>query len=281
MRNWEHIFQDYFRNKTDQEKDASHDLGHFCRVAKTAKRIAAFEETSDPLILLAAAYFHDIVSLPKNHPEVHLSSKWAAETAKTILNEMQFPSEKIPGVTHAIEAHSFSAGILPETIEAKIIQDADRMEALGALGIARCFYVSGRLGRETYDPNDLFAKRRPLDDKTFALDHFYVKLFKLPSLLQTEGGRKIAAGRAAFLQFFVDELAKNVSCNSGGTLVFIQACYQAGQNHLKIFDDKDPFALKRPLNPKLFALDALISSQKDFPQFTSLFLKQLQEEIEF
>ncbi|HDO7482899.1 TPA: HD domain-containing protein, partial [Escherichia coli] len=78
---------------------------------------------------------------------------------------VQFPAEKIEAVCHAIAAHSFSAQIAPLTTEAKIVQDADRLEALGAIGLARVFAVSGALGLALFDGEDPFAQHRPLDDK--------------------------------------------------------------------------------------------------------------------
>jgi len=96
-----------------------------------------------------------------------------------------FPAEKIKGVHHAIHAHSFSANVLPQTIEAKILQDADRLEALGAIGLARVFYVAGQLNTQLFHPEDPLAEQRIADDTLYALDHFPLKLFKLPSLMHT------------------------------------------------------------------------------------------------
>ncbi len=78
-----------------------------------------------------------------------------------------------------IEAHSFSANIETRTLEAKILQDADRLDAIGVIGAARCFYIAGRMGSALYDSNDPMAENRPLDDKNYALDHFRTKLFNL------------------------------------------------------------------------------------------------------
>jgi uncharacterized protein len=260
---WEQIFVDYI---IDHElDDASHDLGHFRRVYYTAKNIACDETVPvDLLIILAAAYFHDIVSFPKDHPDSSKSSYFASIKAQQILQELNFPQEKITPVCHAIKTHSFSAGLQPETIEAKIVQDADRMEALGALGIMRTFYVSGRMGREPFDPNDLYAEKRPLNDKMFGLDHFYLKLFKLPDLLQTSGGRRVASERVQFLQHFIEELDSNVKNKGGGGLEVIQACYDAGRHGLKLFDLTDPLSYKRPLDMVTFALDRLVAIQNRF-----------------
>lgn len=123
----------------------------------------------------------------ENHPQRQRSSILAAEETRRLLREefAQFPAEKIEAVCHAIAAHSFSAQIAPLTAEAKIVQDADRLEALGAIGLARVFAVSGALGVALFDGEDPFAQHRPLDDKRYALDHFQTKLLKLPHTMQT------------------------------------------------------------------------------------------------
>lgn len=278
--NWEEIFTDYFVTSAVNHSDAAHDIDHFRRVANTAKEIASQEsEIADPLILLAAAYFHDVISLPKNHPDSKKSSSYSAIKAQEILANLDFPTEKIPAVCHAIEAHSFSARLQAETIEAKIIQDADRMESLGTLGVIRTFYVSGLMKGTPYDATDLFAERRPLDDKSFALDHFYNKLFKLPELLQTAGGRCIAAKRTAFLQIYIEALVSDLKRGEGGALVLTWACYNAGRNNAKLFHPVDPLARNRILAPDQYAIDRLLEVRYQFPEFVLLFLSQFSEEI--
>ena len=278
---WEKRFLAYFHEGKFKQDDAAHDLEHFKRVYKTAKQIAESERDSfDPLILVAAAFLHDIINLPKNHLDSKNSSRLSAVKAKEILEEMKFPQEKISPVCHAIEAHSFSAQIAPVTIEAKIIQDADRMESLGTLGIMRTFYVCGRLGLTTYDPHDILAENRELNDKKFGLDHFYCKLFKLPSLLQTIGGRKIAEKRIHFLQHYVDELMEDIPKQSGPALTILKACYEGGKNHMKLFHPTNPFAQNRPLEPVNFVVDHLLELQKNTPSpFMGHFLTQFHQEV--
>lgn len=277
---WEGIFTDYLTESCAEHDDASHDIDHFRRVAHTARRIAALEkETADPLVILAAAYFHDIVSLPKNHPDNNKSSFLAALKAKDILRQLGFPEEKLDAVGHAIETHSFSANKQPETIEAKIVQDSDRMEALGALGVMRTFYVSGRLNRDPYNSEDPFAKNRPLDDKQFGLDHFYCKLFKLPELLQTEGGRQLAMKRTDTLQLFVNELAQNLRTGEGGALILVWSCYKAGNKGYALFHNSDPLGLQRPFEEDRYALDTLLKTEEKSSSFIMPFLTRFYEEI--
>lgn len=156
--------------------------------------------------MLAAAWLHDCVVLPKNHFDRKKASLLAGEKAATFLRENRFPDEKVSAVVHAIEAHSFSAGIKPQTIEAKIVQDADRLDALGAIGIARCFAVGGQLERAIYHADDPFCKNRHPDDTHSNVDHFYTKLFRLPDTMNTENARKEAVNRVKFMKDFLKKL---------------------------------------------------------------------------
>jgi uncharacterized protein len=215
---WEDRFAGYW---SEQEgiADGSHDPGHFQRVWKAARRIAIEEGGSaDLLVLLAAAYFHDLVSLPKDHPERGVSSRLSAEGAERLLEQRwpAFPRGKIEGVRHAIHAHSFSAGVEGMTAEAKILQDADRLEALGAIGVARCFYTAGRLDAQLFDAADPLAKRREPNDRQYALDHFQLKLFRLPVLMNTAAGRRLAEQHAEWMRGFVEKLCGEIAGDFAG-----------------------------------------------------------------
>lgn len=189
--------------------DGAHDLAHLDRVWKSAQYILDVHPEADQLVVMAACYLHDIVNLPKNHPDRTQASTLAAQLACEKIKEVGFPEEKLAAVAHAVEAHSFSAGITPNTIEAKIVQDADRLDALGAVGLARLFYTAGRMGSALAHPSDPLANAsgRQLDDKQFALDHIEVKLAKLPATMQTEQGRKFAEDRLATLRAFREQFA--------------------------------------------------------------------------
>ncbi len=187
--------------------DGAHDPSHVRRVWKTASRIAAaLDEPVDRLVLLAAAYLHDVVGVEKNDPRRSPASRLAAAHAVDLLRGLGFPDDRLAAVAHAIEAHSYSAGIQPTTAEARVLQDADRIEALGAIGLARTFYVAGRMGSALFHPDDPLARSRDLDDRAYAVDHFYAKLLKLPATMQTEPGRRLASERAAVLERFVRDL---------------------------------------------------------------------------
>ncbi|HCM6213178.1 TPA: phosphohydrolase [Klebsiella oxytoca] len=204
---WQQRFEAWLSEHHSQG-DAAHDISHFRRVWATAQRLAE-ESDADRLVILTACYFHDIVSLAKNHPERSRSSAMAAEQTLTILQSdfPDFPPERYAAVLHAIEAHSFSAGMAPRSEEAKIVQDADRLEALGAIGLARVFAVSGALNNILFDADDPFADRRELDDKKYALDHFQCKLLRLPETMQTEKGRAMALHNTRFLVQYMAKLS--------------------------------------------------------------------------
>lgn len=184
--------------------DGAHDIHHLHRVWHVARTLLRDCPAADELVVLAACYLHDIVNLPKDHPQRHAASRLAAECARGELKHLGFPVERLDAVAHAIEAHSFSAGIAPVTIEAKIVQDADRLDALGAVGLARLYYTAGRMGSALAHPDDPLANDRPLDDRAFALDHIECKLATLPASMQTEAGRKLGEARLAWLRAFRD-----------------------------------------------------------------------------
>ncbi|AUX73010.1 phosphohydrolase [Erwinia pyrifoliae] len=206
LAHWQSRFE-HWLNESWQHDDKAHDVAHLKRVWQTAQRIMQGVD-ADALVVMAGCYFHDIVNLPKNHPQRHLASAQAADETRRILRQIfpDFPCNKIDAVTHAVHAHSFSAGVAAETIEAKIVQDADRIESLGAIGLARVFYVSGALGRALFDSSDPLGRERPLDDARWALDHFQKKLLKLPQTMQTAEGKRLAQYNADFLVTYMAKL---------------------------------------------------------------------------
>jgi uncharacterized protein len=189
--------------------DGSHDAAHLIRVWKNARRIQA-EAGGDPRLLAAAVLLHDCVAVEKNSPLRAEASRLAAEKASKLLAAEGWSAEDVAAVAHAILTHSFSANIAPETLEAKIVQDADRLDAIGMVGAARCFYIAGRMGSGLYDPLDPLAEQRPLDDKAFAIDHFELKLFKLADGFQTAAGARMARERTdrlrAIRNMLLDEI---------------------------------------------------------------------------
>lgn len=191
------------------DADPAHDWAHIGRVVNTARKLAEGEDV-DVSCVLAAVYCHDLVNLPKNHPERSQASTLAAEKAAPLLKEAGYDEKQIALIKNAIVEHSFSKGLRPSCLEAAIVQDADRLDALGAIGVLRCTAVNTQMKSNFYDPFDPLAEERALDDKNFMLDHYFVKLFKLPELMNTTKGKMMAEERVAFMRSFIDQLMLEV-----------------------------------------------------------------------
>ena len=195
--------------KTDIKKimhnDPAHDFDHIMRVYKNAQQIIKKEKVNEKLVL-SAVLLHDVVSFPKSDKRSKNSSIESAKKAKTILKKYDFTLDEITIVCDAISEHSFSQKKIPKTIEGKILQDADRLDALGAIGIARVFATGGSLRRSFYNLDDPFCKKRIPDDKTWTLDHFFEKLLKLEFLMNTKSGKIEAEKRTEILKDFLKQL---------------------------------------------------------------------------
>jgi uncharacterized protein len=205
---WEPQFAAFLASETSAT-DAAHDEGHVRRVVASAKKLAA-AEGAELAVVLPAAWLHDCVAIAKNSPQRSSASRLAADRAGAFLREAGYPAEYISAVEHAIEAHSFSAGVTPQTIEAKVIQDADRLEALGAVGIARTLITGGANGTPFYDFSEPFPVTRGADDRTSIIDHFFTKLLTLAGRMQTASGRAAAQQRAKFLKQYLTQLGTEI-----------------------------------------------------------------------
>ncbi len=202
---WEALFEQFLRRR-DAAFDAAHDLAHVQRVVASARALARAEQ-ADLAVVVPAAWLHDCVSVPKDSPQRAAASRLAGEVAVEYLQAVDYPAHYLPAIRHAIEAHSFSANIEPRTREARVLQDADRLDALGAIGIARCLMLSAELGRRLYDPQEPFPQWRTPDDAMNAIDHFYLKLFRIADHMTTQAGRDEARRRTAFMRAFLDQLS--------------------------------------------------------------------------
>jgi uncharacterized protein len=193
-----------------QGTDGSHDSTHIQRVWRNALAIAATEPAADTELLLAAVILHDCVAVEKDSPLRSQASRLSADRARDLIAPLGWTTERVDALAHAIATHSFSAGLQPETLEARIVQDADRLDAIGAIGVARCFYIGGRLQSGLYSPEDPSAENRPLNDRKFVLDHFKAKLFQVVDGFLTPAGQAMAAERSrtmhAFVEIFLSEI---------------------------------------------------------------------------
>lgn len=184
---------------------SAHDFNHVMRVYKNTQKLCKKENVNEKLVL-SAALLHDIISYPKSDKRSKSSSLKSAEESKKILKKLNFSEKEIRIVSDAIRDHSFSRGKTPKTLEGKILQDADRLDAIGAIGIARVFAVGGSEKRPFYNDEDPFCKIRSPNDKIWTLDHFYQKLLKLESLMNTKSAKTEAKKRTKVLKVFLSEL---------------------------------------------------------------------------
>lgn len=186
--------------------DPSHDFSHAIRVLKTAEKIAGIEGASLDIIV-PSALFHDVISYPKNHPKRLLSSSESADWTKNLLEkEFSYTGVLARKVYEAIEVCSFTKGIKPTSIEAKILQDADSLEATGAVSIMRTFSSGGIMKKKFYSQEDPFCDSRSPDDMKYSLDLFYTRLLVVSKRLHTKTAKKIAERRDKFLNKFIKEL---------------------------------------------------------------------------
>ncbi len=190
--------------------DLAHGWEHIQRVYKLGLFIAE-QENAHTFIVGMAALMHDIGHLSfensKHHADLSLSM------AQEVLHMYQVTDDIQEAILHAIEAHSFSLSIEPRTLEAKVVRDADRLDALGAIGILRWAItgsVRSRGETQTYHPDDPFAAWHALDDHQYMLDHFFTKLLKLEDTMTTQTGRSLARERTAFMHAYLDEFRKEL-----------------------------------------------------------------------
>lgn len=207
MREFEQQFSQFMQ--LQRPSDAAHDLQHVLRVVKSAKQLCR-EEAACADVVVPAAWLHDCVSLAKDDPLRAQSSRLAADQAIEFLGQISYPSRHFSAIHHAIVAHSFSAKVTPQTREAQIVQDADRLDALGAIGITRCIQVGSSLQRSLYSLDDPFCQQRLPDDTQFTLDHFYQKLLDLSDTMCTTAGRIEALKRSEFMRAFLQQLASEI-----------------------------------------------------------------------
>lgn len=189
--------------------DPAHDFEHVLRVCANAEKICN-RENIDKKLVITAALLHDIISFPKHDKRSKTSSTKSAIKAKKILQKLQYSNEQIKIIEDAIENHSFSKNKIPKTLEGKILQDADRLDAIGAIGIARTFTVGGAEKRSFYNSKDPFCTTRKPNDQEWTVDHFFKKLLLIETKMNTNSGKIEAKRRTKIIKKFLDDLAQEL-----------------------------------------------------------------------
>ena len=183
--------------KYSDKNDPIHRWDHVMRVYNLCMKIGK-REGADLEVLKIASLLHDIGVWKdrKNHEKV------GAEMAKKILKD--YDKEKRENVIHCIEFHRFSKGLKPKTLEAKILQDADRLDAMGAIGIMRTMVHAGFFNMPVYIPGKNISTTYSGNSET-TIDHFYEKILKIKDTLNTKTAREMAKHRHEFMEFFLKE----------------------------------------------------------------------------
>jgi uncharacterized protein len=206
----EPLCESYMSGLCGENPDPSHDILHVKRVVNLAKKIA-LAENADLNVVVPAAYLHDCVYISKTDSRRKEASRISADKAVQLLQEWNYPEKYLNEIHHAVLAHSFSAGFSAETIEARVVQDADRLDAIGAIGIARCFAFSGLSNRALHNAEDPFCDDRNPNDKENTLDHFFIKLLGLSSKLHTSFARTEGEKRLHTMNLFLDSLKTEIT----------------------------------------------------------------------
>jgi uncharacterized protein len=181
--------------RTILKEGGSHGMDHTERVTRMC-RIIGKREDADMEILIPAALLHDIARpLEKEQGLPHEAE--GARMAEAYLASIHYNPARIPAISAAIRSHRFRSEEKPATLEAKILSDADKLDALGAVGIARTFMRAAEHGGDISD----------------AVSHFHDKLLKLKSLMYTKTGQEIAGERHAFLTAFITSLERETDCS--------------------------------------------------------------------
>jgi len=195
--------QSYFEN------GGSHGFDHTERVLNLSLKISEEVKGIDLDVVKAAAILHDIARLMEDKGKISCHAEEGAKLAKEILEKTNFPREKIEKVCYSIKVHRHSSNITPETKEAEILQDADRLDALGAITIARMFSTGGKMERPLYKPEIPFGDVKKGYDCDSTIHGFYGKILKIkPETFKTAKAKKIAKHRYKIVEDFLTEFKK-------------------------------------------------------------------------
>ena len=179
------------------------------RVARWTLNIAG--DQVEPRLAITAALLHDVINVPKNSPDRARASALCADHVRGLLPEHGFSTDEIDLIADAIRDHSYSRGATPTSALGKALQDADRLEAIGAIGLMRTFATGSRMGARFFHPEDPWARDgRDYDDTRYSVDHFFTKLLGLPETMLTEAGRAEGRRRVGLMVAFLRQLGEEI-----------------------------------------------------------------------
>lgn len=201
-----HVFEKIQRETDQYFRHSHHDKTHVQRVYNLALRIAE-EEHADPDVVKASVLLHDIARAMEDEGKIADHAVESAKMARKILGDVGFPRKKIESVVHCIETHRFKKGMRTRSLEAQILQDADRLDILGAIGIARVFARGGWSNMPLYDPE--VPPKRKYDGKSLSsINHIYEKILRVKETMNTERAKRMAQERHEFVVGFLDRFLK-------------------------------------------------------------------------
>ncbi len=182
--------------------NGSHDWEHTLRVSRLCQFIGLAEET-DMDVLLSAAYLHDIGRCFQDRSNgVVCHAEKGADMAKSIIDEFAFSEDQKKNIIHCVKTHRFRGEHIPESIEAKVLFDADKLDAIGAIGIARAYMFAGELGSKFHNRGNNIENSKPYSREDTGYREYKVKLCKIKDRIITKEGQKIAEQRHSFMNDF-------------------------------------------------------------------------------
>ncbi len=189
----------------------SHRLDHVKRVLALAERLAR-AEGADLEVVKVAALFHDIGRAEEKRTKGKVChAAYGAQMVKQILKKYGLPEDFIERVAEAIASHRFRSKVRPKTPEAKVLFDADKLDALGAVGIGRAFLFAGEVGARLHNPEVDLSQTEPYSREDTAWREFKLKLSKIKDQMLTQEGRRLAQERYRFMEEFFERLHKEVA----------------------------------------------------------------------
>ena len=192
----------------------AHDWFHVRRVESNAERLLAARPGADGRVVRLAVLLHDVGRAREDRGEIDDHAEWGAAESERLLRERGAAEGTVAAVAHAVRAHRYSGPVAPETIEAELLSDADDLDALGAVGVARCFAYGGERGSPIHDPS-LPPGADSTDAGRTQFNHLHEKLLDLPERMYTGAGRELAEERADFVRTFARRFEAEVDGETG------------------------------------------------------------------